>query len=378
MTGPVSGARSRSIRSFSKALTAQPWPVSPTCRKLTAGLWPIMSTAWRSALLTVRSVSAYGSLTRRSKRAVPNLQTLTGTSEAQLATVIGAEKARPVLAYLRSHPEALNQRAAGDTLSIAREKIAATVEAYKAGDRQRAGDLALAAYLDGFEPLEPVLSARDGALMRRIEQGMADLRSTVGRDAGVPAVVASAERANGLLDLAERALSATTTSAGAAFAGSFTVLLREGLEALLIVVAILAFLKKAGRPEVAVYVHGGWLSALAGWGTDLGGCDLSRVDQWGQPRTDGRLRLAVCGPGADLCRHLDARQKPGRRMAGLYPREDVQGAQPSLRLVPVSSRVRRRLSRSLRDDSLSRRLVEPGGTRRPIGWAFSPPHSHSG
>ena len=67
MTGPVSGARSRSIRSFSKALTAQPWPVSPTCRKLTAGLWPIMSTAWRSALLTVRSVSAYGSLTRRSK-----------------------------------------------------------------------------------------------------------------------------------------------------------------------------------------------------------------------------------------------------------------------------------------------------------------------
>ena len=200
------------------------------------------------------------------QKALPNLQTLTGTSEAQLAALIGAEKARPVLAYLRSHPEALNQRAAGNTLSIAREKIAATVEAYKAGDRQRAGDLALAAYLDGFEPLEPVLSARDGALMRRIEQGMADLRSTVGRDAGVPAVVESAERANGLLDLAERALSATTTSAGAAFAGSFTVLLREGLEALLIVVAILAFLKKAGRPEVAVYVHGGWLSALAAGG----------------------------------------------------------------------------------------------------------------
>lgn len=197
------------------------------------------------------------------QRALPNLQALTATSEAQLATVIGADKARPVLAYLRSHPEALNLRAAGDTLSIAREKIAATVEAYKAGDRQRAGDLALAAYLDGFEPLEPVLSARDGALMRRIEQGMADLRSTVGRDAGLSAVVASAERANCLLDLAERALSTTTTSAGAAFAGSFTVLLREGLEALLIVVAILAFLKKAGRPEVAVYVHGGWVSALA-------------------------------------------------------------------------------------------------------------------
>ncbi len=197
------------------------------------------------------------------QRALPNLQALTATSEAQLATVIGADKARPVLAYLRANPAALNDRAAGGTLSIAREKIAATVEAYRSGDRQRAGDLALAAYLDGFEPLEPVLSARDGALMRRIEKGMADLRSAVSQDAGVPAVVASAERANGLLDLAERALATNTTSAGAAFAGAFTVLLREGLEALLIVVAILAFLKKAGRTEVSVYVHGGWVSALA-------------------------------------------------------------------------------------------------------------------
>ncbi|CAN5388691.1 cytochrome c/FTR1 family iron permease [soil metagenome] len=197
------------------------------------------------------------------QRALPNLQALTAMSEAQLAAVVGADKARPVLAYLRANPGALTERAAGGTLAIAREKIAAAVEAYRMGGKQRANDLALAAYLDGFEPLEPVLSARDGALMRRIEQGMADLRSAVSRDAGVATVTAAADRANGLLDLAERALASKTTSAGAAFAGSFTVLLREGLEALLIVVAILAFLKKAGRPEVAAYVHGGWLSALA-------------------------------------------------------------------------------------------------------------------
>jgi high-affinity iron transporter len=39
-------------------------------------------------------------------------------------------------------------------------------------------------------------------------------------------------------------------------------LLREGLEALLIVVAMIAFLRKADRADVLPYVHGGWISAL--------------------------------------------------------------------------------------------------------------------
>jgi high-affinity iron transporter len=38
--------------------------------------------------------------------------------------------------------------------------------------------------------------------------------------------------------------------------------LREGLEALLIVVAMIAFLRKAERSEVLPYVHGGWVGAL--------------------------------------------------------------------------------------------------------------------
>ncbi len=48
----------------------------------------------------------------------------------------------------------------------------------------------------------------------------------------------------------------------ASFIGAFTILLREGLEALLIVVAMLAFLRKANRSDVLYYVHGGWVAAL--------------------------------------------------------------------------------------------------------------------
>ena len=54
------------------------------------------------------------------------------------------------------------------------------------------------------------------------------------------------------------------------FLGAFTILLREGLEALLIVVAMLAFLRKADRAEMVRPVHWGWITALvAGLATSL-------------------------------------------------------------------------------------------------------------
>ena len=63
-----------------------------------------------------------------------------------------------------------------------------------------------------------------------------------------------------------RALSPQEASIGSSFAGAFTILLREGLEALLIVVAMIAFLRKAERADVLPYVHGGWIAALAAGG----------------------------------------------------------------------------------------------------------------
>ena len=51
-----------------------------------------------------------------------------------------------------------------------------------------------------------------------------------------------------------------------AFLGALTVLLREGIEALLVVVGMIAFLKKADRPQVLRHVHAGWIGALAAGG----------------------------------------------------------------------------------------------------------------
>ncbi|MCA1715076.1 MAG: FTR1 family protein, partial [Gammaproteobacteria bacterium] len=191
----------------------------------------------------------------------PNLQALTQVTPAALAARIGEDDARALTAYLRRHPQVVQPRAEG-SLALARARLAESAEAYEAGDRQAARDLALSAYLDGFEPVEPLLASRDPALMARIEGAMAELRARIGRSASAGEVQAQVQAVDALFGDAEAALSPDRASNVSAFVGAFTILLREGLEALLVLIAIVAFLRKAGRTEVLPYVHAGWVAAL--------------------------------------------------------------------------------------------------------------------
>lgn len=195
----------------------------------------------------------------------PDLRTFTSMTPEALGRAIGQDKADAVIAYLRANPQALSAPAPV-SLSVAREKLAQSLTAYRAGDQRNAERLALSAYLDGFEPLEPILTARDATLMARIEGAMGEFRTAIGR--GVPAE-ALAEKASVIESLfadAETVLSPDAASDVSTFVGALTILLREGLEALLIVVAMIAFLRKAERPEVLPYVHGGWIAALIAGG----------------------------------------------------------------------------------------------------------------
>lgn len=199
------------------------------------------------------------------RAAVPNLETLAQLSPAALAAQLGEPKASEVISYLRAHPEVM---AAQDTdgLDLARRKLAESLESYRAGDAGKAEELALSAYLDGFEPVEPLLRARDGKLMARIEAAMGELRASISRRAPPDEVAAQVTVLSGLFDDAGRALAPSEASAVSTFLGAFTILLREGLEALLIVIAMIAFLRKAERRDVLPYVHGGWIAALVAGG----------------------------------------------------------------------------------------------------------------
>jgi high-affinity iron transporter len=192
---------------------------------------------------------------------IPDLNALSALSEVQLAAEIGSDKAGPVIAYLRSHPSAVGAK--GSSLDIARQGLNASLAAYRGGNRDDAKRLALAAYLDGFEPVEPMLGARNPALLAEVEQRMGELRASIASNRDPADIAAQVAQLQTLFDETEAALAPDQASNASAFLGAFTILLREGLEALLIVVAMLAFLNKAERPELTRPVHAGWTSALA-------------------------------------------------------------------------------------------------------------------
>ena len=196
---------------------------------------------------------------------IPNLTALAGLTPDALGRQIGQPRADAVLAYLRAHPEALTKTSAG-SLSVAHDRLRASVAAYEAGDRESAKKLALSAYLDGFEPVEPALAVRDGTLMSRIEAEMGNLRAAIGRGAPVTEVKDRVAILDALFSDAEEVLSPDAASTASTFIGAFTILLREGLEALLIVVAMIAFLRKADRGEMVRHVHSGWVAALIAGG----------------------------------------------------------------------------------------------------------------
>lgn len=191
----------------------------------------------------------------------PNLATLTKMTPADLAKIVGDRKADDVMAYLRQSPGVLTEQREA-SLVFARGKLKATVDAYASGNTADAASFALSTYLDGIEPFEPAIATRNPKLLARIEAAMGEFRSRIGNRASVDSVRQQAGVIEGLLDEAEAVLAPAAADATAAFVGALTILLREGLEALLIVVAMIAFLKKADRADVLPYVHGGWVAAL--------------------------------------------------------------------------------------------------------------------
>lgn len=191
---------------------------------------------------------------------ITNLNDLSQARVTQLAPELGQRESRLILGYLRAHPSALQEALHG--LSLARARLEASLTAYRAGAVAESTGMALSAYLDGIEPIEPQLNARDGGLRMQLETAMGAYRTALSRGAPLASVTAQAARVNSLLDQAQALTSEAGNDPLTTFLGAFTILVREGLEALLVVVALLAFLRKAERFAALRYVHAGWSSAL--------------------------------------------------------------------------------------------------------------------
>jgi high-affinity iron transporter len=174
----------------------------------------------------------------------------------------GGTELAAVRSYLTLHPEAL-QATAPAPLAVTRGKLDDALAAYRQGDRDGARQLAITAYLEGFELIEASLDNVDAPLRAETERAMMALRSSIAEGRPAEAVAGQIAQVNALLARAETALGAGGLSPTTAFVSSLLILLREGLEAILVLSAIIAFVVKTGRRDALPYIHAGWIGAVA-------------------------------------------------------------------------------------------------------------------
>jgi high-affinity iron transporter len=89
---------------------------------------------------------------------------------------------------------------------------------------------------------------------------MLAFRQSLAAGAPVAEIARRSDELRGLLLRAQGAVQERSLGPGVAFASSLIILLREGLEAILILGAIFAFLVRSERREALVYVHYGWIA----------------------------------------------------------------------------------------------------------------------
>ena len=165
-----------------------------------------------------------------------------------------------VLAYLR---RGVLEKTPGDPLVVARSRLREASELYASGDKQNAYQKAVEAYLDGFEMAEPALFAKDNSFGRRLEGQFTEFRNAIRQGLPAEEIEKQRQELEAKLDQATQIMASSESfSELYSFANSSLIILREGLEAALILAAILAMLRVMGANQAVRYIHLGWLLAL--------------------------------------------------------------------------------------------------------------------
>lgn len=228
---------------------------------------------WQAAfyLFSLRfspEAAADGKKVFEAKRLPENLK-----SPATLATLSDKALLERVKPFLSAPPEAFNvlaylrrgqlEEQAADPLIAARLFLREAINLYEKGEREKAYQKAVEIYLDGFELTEPALFAKDAPFGRSLEAQFTQFRNSIKRGYDVGEIQRLYQEIEAGLIQASELLSANDTwNARYAFSNAFAIIIREGLEAALILAAILALLRMMGAVEAIRYIHLGWILAL--------------------------------------------------------------------------------------------------------------------
>ena len=189
---------------------------------------------------------------------------LAGRAPAEIVAAGGdvaafrAQRARPTV----------EQRGPQQLIGYTRSTLERSLQAYREGHAEQAYDLSVGAYLEGFELVEGALDNLDAAQRKTTEKALMAYRQAIQDGASVAQAAQALELARAELDKSAALLEGGAMNASLSFFSSLLILLREGLEAILVLAAILAFLRNTGQQQAVRSVHIGWgLALLAGVGT---------------------------------------------------------------------------------------------------------------
>ncbi len=147
-------------------------------------------------------------------------------------------------------------------LNIASKHLDDALAAYKNADYKKAQAFAASAYLEGVEAVETPLKSANAPLASQLEKDMMQVRSLIKNQAEETAVENAIETAKASILEAAQELDKKEYSFLMAFWMTLAILLREGLEAFLVIMAILAVLNKADLRHQKKFVHTGWVVAI--------------------------------------------------------------------------------------------------------------------
>jgi len=195
-----------------------------------------------------------------------NIADLARQTPAEVQGAEGAPAAATFRAQRAQPPQV--KRGPAQLLDYTAATLDKSLAAYRAGEHDQAYDLSVAAYLEGFELVESSLDNVDANVRKDTEKSLMAYRQSL--QDGLPV-----EQAEQRLDAAKAKLKESAGLLGSdglswslSYISGLLILLREGLEAILVLAAILAFLRNTGQQSAVRSVNVGWgLALLAGLGT---------------------------------------------------------------------------------------------------------------
>ena len=190
------------------------------------------------------------------------LHKLASLNNRELARALKVEPESNKVAALRLHPSQNIEEGKTNYLDHSISLLNKSLSAYKNEDYEQARSHALSAYLEGVEPIEAKLRANDASMVKRIERDMSKYRGMISKRVDYEELNAHATGVVSLLKEAKKVTAERSISGWMSFLLSSSIILREGLEAFLVVITILSIIRSLNIPRAAGWVHLGWVAAL--------------------------------------------------------------------------------------------------------------------